>query len=85
MNTLKMLMPLLSLLMPIHALATEANGDMSKANTIRQLAYDFLKGQTIQQAANVSITVAPLDSRLTLAACDTMQAFLPQGSKPGGN
>lgn len=51
---------------------------------VQQSAQDFLKSQTSGLPGSVTITVDPVDQRLTLAACVEPQAFMPNGARLWG-
>lgn len=51
---------------------------------MRQIAEQFLRVQTAGLPGEVSITVAPVETRLNLAACAQPQAFLPNGGRAWG-
>lgn len=45
----------------------------------------FLRRQTLGYPGEVSFSIGPVDSRLKLAACGAIEAFLPAGSRLWGN
>ncbi|MFZ6719472.1 flagellar basal body P-ring formation chaperone FlgA [Undibacterium sp. Ji49W] len=51
---------------------------------LKQVALDFLTLQTSGLNGEVQITVADVDKRLNLQACDALNPYLPPGSKPWG-
>lgn len=46
---------------------------------------DFLRRQTLGYPGEVSFSIGPVDSRLKLAACGAIEAFLPAGARLWGN
>jgi flagella basal body P-ring formation protein FlgA len=51
---------------------------------LKKVAVNFLQQMASNQPGEVKISVNEADSRLNLAACQDMAAFLPPGSKPWG-
>src|SRR5450830_1345825 len=51
---------------------------------LQQVAEQFIKIQTTGMSGTVNATVEPVDSRLTLVACASPQAFLPNGGRLWG-
>ncbi|MBC3932857.1 flagellar basal body P-ring formation chaperone FlgA [Undibacterium curvum] len=51
---------------------------------LKKVAVNFLQQTASNQPGEVKISVNEADSRLNLAACQDMAAFLPPGSKPWG-
>ncbi|MFZ4527659.1 MAG: flagellar basal body P-ring formation chaperone FlgA [Undibacterium curvum] len=51
---------------------------------LKKVAANFLQQMASNQPGEVKISVNEVDSRLNLAACQDMAAFLPPGSKPWG-
>lgn len=51
---------------------------------LRETAEQFMKVQTTGLSGTVNVSVEPVDSRLTLAACPSPQAFLPNGGRLWG-
>jgi len=66
------------------AAAAQGQGQRQDAAALRQSAAAFLTMQTTGLPGRVTITVNPLDSRLSLAACNDPQAFLAPGSRAWG-
>lgn len=75
-----------------HAHAQISANGASTANTpnmpqkqdlsaLQQVAEEFLKGQTSGLPGSVTVTIDPVDTRLTLAACLEPQAFMPNGGR----
>jgi len=65
---------------------SEAPGSPPRQNlaALQQVAEQFIKIQTTGLSGTVNATVEPVDSRLTLAACPSPQAFLPNGGRLWG-
>lgn len=61
-----------------HAAAEQDRG------TLRGVVNSFVQQQTASLPGKVSFTVDEVDSRVSLAPCDKMEAFLPAGSKLAG-
>lgn len=61
-----------------------ASGTAQDPAQLRQVALDFLTLQTNGMNGEVKITVADVDKRLNLQACDALNPYLPPGSKPWG-
>ena len=64
--------------------AAAQDGARQDAAALRLAATQFLQIQTAGLPGRVKITVNPVDSRLSLAACAEPQAFLAPGSKAWG-
>lgn len=71
---------LLLLLHPMAACAADHAAFQSHAQ-INQTVADFVKQQTAPLAAKVDYRIEKLDSRLALAPCTKLEAFLPGGSQ----
>ncbi|MBC3935045.1 flagellar basal body P-ring formation protein FlgA [Undibacterium sp. CY7W] len=67
----------------VQAQGTEASPNQSHTQ-LKKVAADFLQQMASNQPGEVKISVNEVDSRLNLAACQDMTAFLPPGSKPWG-
>lgn len=81
------------LLSTMSACALLATGSPAQASTVgtpqdpvqlHQVAIDFLTLQTTGQNGEVQITAGEVDKRLNLQACDSLNPYLPPGSKPWG-
>jgi len=90
---MKSFLTALVLLLPaigFSALAQTATPDPSNApprqnlSALQQIAEQFIKVQTTGLSGTVNATVEPVDSRLSLAACPSPQAFLPNGGRLWG-
>lgn len=66
------------------ARAAETPAALQDHAAIRSVAAEFLKNQAAGQPGQIDITVGQVDSRLNLAACASLNPFLPQGNKPWG-
>lgn len=53
-------------------------------SSIRNAVEQYLRVQTAGLPGTVAITVGQVDQRLRLAACASLESFLPAGSKPWG-
>jgi flagella basal body P-ring formation protein FlgA len=53
--------------------------------TVRNGAIQFARQQSAAQPGAVSVSAAPLDPRLRLAACQSMDFFIPTGTRLWGN
>src|SRR5450830_1723066 len=65
---------------------SEAPGSPPRQNlaALQQVAEQFIKIKTTVLSGTVNATLEPVDSRLTLAACPSPQAFLPNGGRLWG-
>jgi flagella basal body P-ring formation protein FlgA len=61
--------------------ASDTRQDLS---SIQRTVEAYLRSQTAGLPGQVDVTVAPVDSRLNLAACPTLQPSMPPGSRPWG-
>ncbi len=69
---------LILFLLGLHGIATAAPQDRAD---ISRTALEFVQQQTASLPGKYSIQVDELDTRLSFAACDHLQAFLPNGSR----
>lgn len=64
--------------------AQTSHGQRQDPLLVQQAAQKFVEEQTSSLPGEVSLQVARPDARLNLAACDTLQAFLPKGARLWG-
>ncbi len=74
----------LSILLSLCASLAMAQSPRQDPAALRQLAEQFLAGQTAGLPGTVSITVGALDPRMNLAACPAPQAFQQAGARAWG-
>ncbi len=60
-------------------------GQWQDLDAVRTGAVQFARQQTADLPGTVSIAAGPLDPRLQLAACNTMEFFIPTGNRLWGN
>jgi flagella basal body P-ring formation protein FlgA len=72
----------LFLLIPFPALAGTQWQDLE---AVRNGAIQFAQQQTAAQPGTVTVAAAPLDPRLRLPACKTLEYFIPTGNRLWGN
>src|SRR5450830_1325955 len=90
---MKSLLKALVLLLPAFGLsalaqtAPPAAPDMPQRQdlgALQKVAEQFMKVQTTGLSGTINVAVEPVDNRLTLAACPSPQAFLPNGGRLWG-
>ncbi|MFZ6689929.1 flagellar basal body P-ring formation chaperone FlgA [Undibacterium sp. SXout11W] len=67
-----------------YALAITKDDLKQDHDKIRQVATEYLQHISTAQPGDAEISVGPIDSRLNLAECQALIAFLPTGSKAWG-
>lgn len=72
----------LCLLLPFSA---SANAQWQDLESVRNGAIQFARQQSAAQPGDVSISATPLDPRLRLAACQSVDYFIPAGTRLWGN
>lgn len=80
-------LPIISLLalLILSAPAIAAPAATQSHSEIRDIVTAFVRSQTQAFPGKVSIQVADIDKRISLPACASLEAFLPQGTQLNGN
>jgi len=73
-----------SALLISQTLASDNNDQKQDHDKVRQVATEYLQQMSKAQPGDAEITVSAIDSRLNLAECQSLVAFLPTGSKAWG-
>ena len=69
---------------PLLVLAAQSNDDRQSTQDIRESVKQFLLREATGLPGTVSVEVGNIDSRLKLASCAAMEAYLPSGSRLWG-
>lgn len=72
------------LLLAAQSALAENSPALQDHEQIRQTATEFLSTQAAGMPGAVEVHIGPVEKRLNLPACASLQAFLPQGGKPWG-
>ena len=75
----------LTLLAALVFISSPAAAAQQSHAVIRDTVYTFVRAQTQSLPGKVSIQVEDIDKRIVLAACPSLEAFLPQGAQLNGN
>jgi flagella basal body P-ring formation protein FlgA len=68
----------------LHTVQAQPVRPLQDHEKIRQSAEQFLRAQASALPGETRVTIGAIDSNLHLASCDTLEAFLPSGSRAWG-
>jgi flagellar basal body P-ring formation protein FlgA len=75
---------LLLLMLSFKSAASQPTEPQQDPAILTRIVEQFLRNQTIDLPAQVTITIANIDARLKLKSCISPEPFLPQGSRAWG-
>ncbi len=82
--TLAMVSSAVGISMFIACAALAQSSAREDSSSIRKAVEQYLRLQTVGLPGTVTITVGQVDQRLRLSACESLESFIPPGSKPWG-